>query len=332
MLELSVIVVNWNTCDLLEKCLERLAVASQNISHEIIVIDNGSTDGSIDMVRSVFPSIHLLENAENLGFPKAINQGIKESAGELVVLVNSDIFVSSDSLVNLVRYLDENPEVAAVGPQLIDRHVHLQYSCGFAPSPLTAFKQFIGIHAMFGGRSRGVYARSKSTRKKLYVDWLSAACLVIRMKAINDVGFFDESHFMYAEDTEYGLRLRDNGWKLTLLPWVRVLHLGGASSSDTSETQLMWLGGMFRVAAGRLSRPAYMLFGVLLGAAFMEKCLLICVAQKLLRRNLGEGVASVRDSRVYSQTAFRLCLRRPEYASIFCTEIEERLRNNNDLL
>jgi GT2 family glycosyltransferase len=320
------IVVNWNTCDLLQECLERASIAAKKIDHEIIIVDNGSTDGSIEMVRSSLPSIHLIENTENLGFAKAVNQGIKASSGELVVLVNSDIFMSSNSLVQLVKHLDENPEVAAVGPQLVDRNGHLQYSAGFAPSPLSALKQLIGIHALFGGRSRGVYARSKSTRKVLHVDWLSAACLVIRMETIKVVGMFDESKFMYAEDTEYGLRLSDSGWKLYLLPWVRVLHLGGASSSNLSETQLLWLGGMFRVAAGRLSRPTYTLFGALLGTAYLERYLLICIANIIMKCDPGEGVVSADESLLYARTAFKLCFRRTDYASVYCKELEERLR------
>lgn len=329
-MKLSVVVVNWNTRELLQECLEKIIAGVQKLDHEIIVIDNGSTDGSVEMVRTLFPSVHRVENAENIGFPRAVNQGIRGGVGELIALINSDVFISKDSLVELVEYLDENRAVAAVGPQLVDRYGHLQYSAGFAPSPMTALKQIIGIRTMLSGRSQGVYSRSKYTRTKMNVDWLSAACPVIRMKAVDDVGLLDEAHFMYAEDTEYGLRLRDKGWQLHLLPWVRVLHLGGASSSSSSETKLLWLGGMFRIAAGRLSRPAYTLFGFLLGIAFLQRFLMISVGSKILRRDFS-GVVSAHDSWVYALTAFRLGFRRPEYASAFCTDIEEGIRKAKDL-
>ena len=288
-------------------------------------MDNGSTDGSPQMVESDYPQVRLIRNSENLGFPKAVNRGIGESTGRYLALVNTDVFVEADSLSKLVAHLEKQPGVAGVGPQLIDRSSHMQYCAGFSPSPASALRQLVGIHAFIGGRSRGVYVRSRFSSKEMNVDWLSGACQVLRKTAIDSVGPMDESHFMYAEDTEYGLRMRDKGWRLQLLPWVRVLHLGGASDKrdDRADPQLLWLSGMFRIAAGRLSRVNYVLFGGLLGAAFYERALMIRCTNFFLRNRLG-GVASVREVRAYARTALKLSLRDPKYAAEFCSQLESR--------
>jgi len=293
-----------------------------NLDVEILVVDNGSIDDSVAMVQKQFPEVNLVLNKQNLGFPKAVNQGINESNGVYVILLNSDIMLTPGSLDQLVAYLNDNPEVAAAGPQLVDRSDHLQNSGGFAPSPKSAFRQMIGLQALFGGRSKGVYARSKSTKKAMPVDWLSGASMVLRRSAADEVGLLDDSHFMYAEDTEYGLRLRKQGWQLHLVPWVRVVHYGGASSAASSETKLLWLAGMFRVAAGNLSRPAYALFGLFMSLAFLERYLIIGATRILMKRKF-KGVAREKELRDYARTSFKLSLKSPDYAKVLSQDLEK---------
>jgi len=322
-MKLSIIIVNWNTRDMLRGCIEHVLKAVGSLSHEIVVVDNGSTDGSAEMIEQVFPSVRLFRNSENLGFSKASNQGMREAKGEILVLLNSDVMAPPASLQKLEEYLEADPSIAAVGPQLIDGFGHLQYCGGFAPSPITAFRHLVGVQSMMGGYSKGVNVRCKDTGVNREVDWLSGACLLIRREAVDDVGFLEESHFMYAEDTEYGLRLKDKGWKLYLVPSIRVLHYQGASSSTPADTPLLWMGGLFRIAAGRLSRAKYALFGLLMSAAFFERYLLVALFRLVSRRE-APGVVSNKDARVYAMTAFRLSMHPRSYASEFSRMLIER--------
>lgn len=327
-MKLSVVVVNWNTCDILRCCLEKLLAAMEGIEGEVVVVDNGSTDGSGAMVRSFFPSVRMLENVENLGFPRAVNQGIHVSAGEYVALVNSDIMVTTAGLKQMVEHLDNNDDVAAVGPQLVGRAGHLQYSGGYAPSPLAALHQLVGIQSLLGGYSRALFVRTRYGKRALPVDWLCAACLMVRRQAMDEVGLLDDSHFMYAEDVEFGLRLRRGGWRLHLIPWIRVLHYGGASSAKISEAKLLWLGGFFRVAANQLPRSAYSIFGVLLSASFLLRMLLLGVLHLAHGHDRGgrSEVAAMGDLGLYAWTAFKLGLHEPVFATEYCARLEESCR------
>lgn len=313
----------------MRSCLEKMLLAVEGIVAEVIVIDNGSTDGSQVMVRSQFPSVQLVENKENIGFPRAVNQGIKLSSGEYVALVNSDIMVPTDGLKRMLDHLDEGADVGAVGPQLVGLAGHLQYSGGHAPSPLAALHQLIGIQSLLGGFSRGLFVRARSGEKALPVDWLCAACLMIRGQALNEVGMLDDSHFMYAEDVEFGLRLHQAGWKLHLLPWVRVIHHGGASSTKIKEAKLLWLGGFFRVAADQLHRPAYSLFGVLMAASFFLRMLILGFLHFANRNGQGSQseVAALSDLGLYAKTALKLGLHAPAFAREYCARLEESCRN-----
>ncbi|MHB0866077.1 MAG: glycosyltransferase family 2 protein [Thermoleophilia bacterium] len=328
-LDLSVIIVNWNTRKMLRECLEKLPPAIGDITSEVIVIDNGSTDGSVQMLQSDFPAISLHQNQDNLGFPKAVNLGINASTGWHVALINSDIMVGACSIQEMVSYLRQHPRVAAVAPQLVGRQGHMQYSGGYAPSPVSAFMQLVELQALAGGRSHGLFVRSRPSLRPQAVDWLCAACMVVNRKAIDDAGMLDDSNFMYAEDVEYGIRLRRLGWEMHLLPWLRVVHYGGASS-DAPEMRLMWLGGVFRVAAGRLSRPSYSAFGILLAAAYTFRYLLA----RILRITPGgkklvhSEVVHLQDMRLYGRTALRLALREPGHAAEFCAKLEQGYRRS----
>ncbi|MBE0429765.1 MAG: glycosyltransferase family 2 protein [Thermoleophilia bacterium] len=326
--DLSIVIVNWNTRDMLRECLELIPAAVGDLSYEIVIVDNGSADGSVSMIREDFSSAVLIENSDNIGFPKAVNQGISASGGRYLALLNSDIMVPPDSLKEMVVHVMSRPEVAAVAPQLIGRSGHMQYCGGNAPSPCTAMLQLVELQALAGYRSHGLYVRSRTSRRPQSLDWLCAACMVIDRKAVDDAGMFDELHFMYGEDVEFGLRLRRSGWKLKLLPWIRVVHYGRASSSGAPEARLMWLGGVFRIASQRLSRPRYTLFGIFLSLAFFTRYLIMRMMKILPggRSVIHTEVANQEDVRLYARTAWTLAMSEPQYAGSFCSELENSYR------
>ena len=306
---------------MLRECLEVIPASVGELRYEIIVVDNNSTDGSVEMVREFFPKIKLLVNQSNLGFPKAVNQGIRESTGEFLALVNSDIILAAGQLEGLAKHLISHEHVGAAGPQLISPGGHFQYSGGYAPSVKTALNQFIGIQLLVGARTRSVFVRLK-TSEPLSVDWICGACVLIRSAAVKQTGYFDEAHFMYAEDVDYSLRLKANGWKLYLLPEYRVVHLGGGSSnSEGSRIKLMWLGGIFRIAAQTLTNKEYILFGIFMSLSFWIRYTLITMMNLLKIRKLLE-VADKKDLINYGSAAFRLAFKGRGYATTFCQELE----------
>ena len=314
---------------MLRQCLDSIAGAVGGLEHETILVDNGSSDGSVEMVRKLFPAVRIIENSENLGFPKAVNQGIEASSGDNLALLNSDATVPPRSLAVLSDYLDDNPRVAAAGPQLLGPNGHLQYSGGFAPSPSSALSQLFGVQALFGGRSHGLFVRSRSTKKPMPVDWISGTCLVVKRDAVQDVGMLDDAHFMYAEDLEYGIRLRRANWQLHILPWVHAVHYGGVSTAKIPEAKLLWLGALFRVAAENLPRRDYMFFGISLSASYWLRYVLLKAAQAVpghARGGRAEVMTRVNDIGLYAKTAFRLGISDPSRATDFCNNLEGACR------
>lgn len=323
-LELSIVIVNWNTRDLMRSCLELIPSAASGLSYETIVVDNGSRDGSTAVLKSEFPEVSLVENDANLGFARAVNQGISISGGRFIALINTDVVLSANSLSEMVRHLQNNVDVAAAAPQLIGREGYMQYSGGYAPSPHAAFRQLIELHIMEGKHSHGLFVRSNYSTEPLELDWLSATCMVINRESVELVGKLDESHFMYAEDVEYGIRLTRAGWKLHLLPWITVIHYQGASTS-APEMRLMWLGGVFRVAANNLTRASYVTFGLFLSAAYLRRCLTLKTLNTLPigKSIVPPGIARPSDLWLYSSTSFRLAMSHPGKAAEFCERLEK---------
>ncbi|MHB1380627.1 MAG: glycosyltransferase family 2 protein [Thermoleophilia bacterium] len=325
--EVSVVIISWNTREILRDCLAELPAGLSGISHEVLVVDNGSSDGTQEMLNNQFPNVILLDNEVNLGFPSAVNRGIEHSRGAFIAILNSDTMVTKGSIRALVDELKRDEAAAAVGPQLVGKDGHFQYSGGFAPSLLAAFNELPVVSLILGSKAKKLFIRSRTPGEAIQVDWLCAACMVVRREAIASAGMFDDDHFMYAEDMEYGLRLRAHGWKVLLVPRVKVVHYGGASSVGLPETKLLWLGGLFRVAAGRLSRISYLLFGVLLSIAYLQRSVLIWTVRIMPGLNK-KGLAHAREAATYSRTAFLLGFHDPQYASEFCRKLEERFRSS----
>jgi GT2 family glycosyltransferase len=225
-MKLSIIIVNWNTSELLAQCLHSIqtTVATPLWDNlEVFVVDNGSTDGSIQMVRGRFPWVRVIVNKGNLGFVKANNQAIPLCKGEYVLLLNSDTVVWPHALQRLVTFLDVHPEVGVVGGELRNADDSLQPS----------WNQFPSLLSELSGRNfRGRQPYGKSGA--YLVDWIGGACMMVRATIIKDIGNLDENIFMYSEETDWCYRIRKAGWSIAYLPGACITHLGGASSSTDS--------------------------------------------------------------------------------------------------
>ncbi|HID63003.1 MAG TPA: glycosyltransferase family 2 protein [Anaerolineae bacterium] len=231
MLDLSVIIVSWNTRDLLRDCLRSLQAHKPNPA-EVIVIDNASSDGSPDMVAREFPDVRLIRNTKNVGFARANNQGIKVSHGQYIALLNSDIRTTAGALKTLVAFMAETPAAGACGPCLLQPDGHPQ-PYAFGKDPTLLYLLHRGLQQVLFRR----YLHDWATDAVQEVDWISGACLMVRREVIDQVGLLDEHFFMYFEDNDWCLRIRKAGWKVYYNPHAEIIHLGGQSLVQNPAAQ-----------------------------------------------------------------------------------------------
>jgi hypothetical protein len=258
---LSVVVVSWNTRDLLRTCLQSAFEAAGQLGGqaEIIVVDNASTDHSVDMVRQQFPTVRVIPNTSNAGFAAATNQGIRVSRGRRVLLLNPDTTTAPDVLRILTSFLDEHPEAGAVGPRLVGKDGEPQISC--FPLPTHARELWRLFHLdSFVAVAR--YPESLlGSAEPQQVESVQGACLLIRRTALEQTGLLDERYFIYTEEIDLCRRLLDCGWQIYWVPAAVVVHHGGASTSQVGARMFLELYRSkvqyFRKHTGTLGAMAY---------------------------------------------------------------------------
>jgi len=221
---LSVVLVNYNDRNHVLECLSSIEKTAGSLDYEIIVVDNNSQDGSPAEIVRRFPRIKLVSNSRNVGFAKANNQGWLGSRGEFILFLNTDTVVEPGALSQLLGELKSNLEAGAVGPALFSGVRSYQVSFGRRVSFCSQLWQKSVLNPFHKIALR-------TSRRKRKVGWLSAACLLIRRDALQRAEGFDENFFIYFEDIDLCLRIRQAGSKLVYLPQARVLHWGGASTS-----------------------------------------------------------------------------------------------------
>jgi len=224
--EVSIVVVSWNTKELLARCLASLEVERPVAALEVIVVDNGSADASREMVAADFPQVKLIANPANRGFAAANNQGIAEAAGRYVFLLNSDTEVMPGSLRALVDFADAHPRAAIVGPQLLNFDGSLQPSGGRFPTPLSTFAELLGVSRLTG---RPRYGTRRDYSLPAVVDEVSGAAMLVRATVLRELGGLDEDFSWGYEDVDLCRRATAAGWSVEYLPAARVRHEWGAS-------------------------------------------------------------------------------------------------------
>ena len=241
-MDLSIIIVNWNVRDLLQRCL--LSICHQRpIPLEVIVVDSASSDGSVEMVQREFPQVKLVAHAQNLGYARGNNLGMEHATGRYLMILNPDTEMVGDALSTMVRYLDAHPEVGAIAPQLRYPDGTLQPSRRRFPTLTTAFWESTLLHQWFPNNR---YARryhmadepleasapSRDEEKPQAVDWLVGAALMMRRATWRQVGPLDEDFFMYFEELDWCRRCQAAGWQRRYLPTARIIHHEGKSSEQ----------------------------------------------------------------------------------------------------
>ncbi|WP_259473243.1 glycosyltransferase family 2 protein [Clostridium estertheticum] len=233
MIDISIIIVNYNTKQLLADTIQSVIDTVGQITYEIIVVDNASSDGSIEMIKKQYPKVNLIENKDNLGFPKANNIGIKQAGGRYVLLLNSDTKVLDNCIQKCLEYMDGNIEAGAIGCKLLLTSGKLDHACkrGF-PTPEASLYYILKLHKLFPHSKKfGEYTLNYLPIDEINeVDALTGAFMMVRKKVIDKAGLLDETFFMYGEDLDWCFRIKEAGYKVIYYPEAVTIHYKGGSS------------------------------------------------------------------------------------------------------
>ena len=228
MSALTIVIVSFNARDDLARCLDSLRAAPPAIAHDIVVVDNASTDGSAEAA-SARPGVRLIALPANVGFAAANNAAIRATSGELILLLNSDTIVPPGAIDGLVAALRASSAAAAAGPRLVDAEGRAELSFGDMVAPLAEWRQKRLLGAAARGTPGALATIEERTRSSRQPDWVSGACLLVRRADAEAVGLLDERYFMYLEDVDFCAALRARGRRILFTPDVTVTHLRGRS-------------------------------------------------------------------------------------------------------
>lgn len=234
--ELSIVIVSYNTMEKLKQCLDSIYEHVTDISFEVFVSDNLSVDGSLEMVEENYPDVHLIKNEKNLGFAKANNKALSIAKGKYLLMLNSDTVVLKSSINNMMDFLDDQKEVGVIGAKLLYPDHTIQRTARRFPCPMAS---------IFGRKSMltKLFPENKFSKQYMMydrehqedpyeVDWVSGGALMVRREVTDQVGLLDERFFMYWEDADWCFRIKQKGWKVFCVPSAPIIHHEGESSKN----------------------------------------------------------------------------------------------------
>ncbi|WP_035256161.1 glycosyltransferase family 2 protein [Desulfatirhabdium butyrativorans] len=269
-MELSFIIVNWNTKALLLQCLDSIRETVVDIGYEIWVVDNASTDGSAEAVQAHDPGVHLLRNEVNLGFAAANNQAFSRMAGRYAILLNSDARLTPGAARILYDYMEGHPDAGMACGQLLNADGSLQRSVANFPSWVTLLGNETLLNLLLPRRYPG---KRRVLGHPIEVESGIGACLILRKAAIDQIGGFDEGYFFFFEETDYAKRMWENGWKVMFVPQARIVHEQGKSVGTRADGRMLFYRSRYRYL--RKWHPStHSLLGVLIVARLLANFLL----------------------------------------------------------
>ena len=225
-IDISIIIVNWNTRNLLLDCLSSVSNTTVGSTIETIVVDNGSHDGSAQAVSEQFPNVTLIQNRENRGFSRANNQALARAAGRYVLFLNSDAQLTDGALNSLVAFMDKTPEAGIAACQYLNQDGSKQNSFDNFPTLATELLNKTALRTLFPEKYP---SKKREYVTPLEVDSVIGACMIVRAEAIKQVGTLDEDYFFFIEETDWCFRMKQAGWKIYHLPHIKIYHLQGQS-------------------------------------------------------------------------------------------------------
>lgn len=271
--DISIVLVCWNNKDYLGPCLDSLYGGGLRSSYDVVVVDNGSTDGSQAMLREEYPDVRIIQNDHNVGLGKASNQGIEATQGRYVLLLNNDTVVNGPSLDAMVDFLDANPEAGAAGGRLLNADGSVQ-SCYNNFSTLR--EEFL-IATRLGEMMWDGYPANVDDSEVRSVSWLGSACVMLRRAALDQVGLLDEEYFIYGDEADLQYRMKQAGWDIFYIPHAYTIHYGGRSMSRWRRRKMVYRGKMlfYRKNYGPVQTVA---IRTMLGGLSLSKLALWCLA------------------------------------------------------
>ncbi len=267
--DLSIIIVSYNSRQCIVPCIDSIFQNLPSCDYEIIIVDNNSGDGTIEMVREIFPEVHLIKNNYNAGFAKSNNQAINLAKGKYILLLNPDTIVLESSIDNMFSFMEKNNEVGIVGPMIINADGTFQPQCkrGF-PTPSSVFSYFLGLHKIFPkNKTFGKYLLTYLDQNELNeIDSVSGACMFVRRQVFKEVGLLDEDYFMFGEDLDLCFRAKQEGWKVCYLPASKIVHFGGhgGTSSRPFKTTYDFFKSAYIFYKKNLSHKYHFLFNFII--------------------------------------------------------------------
>jgi GT2 family glycosyltransferase len=311
-MDVSILVVNWNTRELLRQCLQSIYRETRSITFEVIVVDNASSDGSAAMIESEFRQVRLIANLDNRGFAAANNQGIAIAAGRYILLLNSDTVVLEQAIDKSVAFADQFSDTAVTGCRVLNVDRSLQSSCFMFPSLLNFLLHATYLYRLFPrnrffGREQMSWWDRNDSRE---VDVVTGCYMLVRRDAIDSVGPMDERFFMYAEETDWCYRFKAEGWKCRFTPDAEIIHVGGGSAPKLGARRAQVTNQSFvKYMFKHWSKPRATV-GVYLIALFYIARLLVLLPRKAFTRGKDEEMmfenhlAGLRD--ILSYKAYRI--------------------------
>jgi N-acetylglucosaminyl-diphospho-decaprenol L-rhamnosyltransferase len=282
MIDLSIIIVNWNSADYLRQCLSSVHRETEEINYEVIVVDNASGDGCESMLQKEFPDTRFIAAPQNLGFSRANNLGYEYAGGEVLLFLNPDTEIISGALLGMLAYLRTNPAAGAAGARLLNSDGSLQTSCIQAfPTIVNQVLDLEILRRWFPTwKLWGIQPLFTSHRLGAEVDTISGACFMIKRSVFEKVGRFSEQYFMYADDLDLSYKIRQAGYSIVWLSHCEVVHHGGKSSSQQSDCfadvlQRQSLDQFFRKTRGRSYSGSYR--GAMMVSALVRLVVALCL-------------------------------------------------------
>ncbi len=230
-MDISFIIVNWNTADLLFNCIKSIKDTISGYEYEIILVDNGSIDNSISLIKTKFPQTIIIPNTKNQGFSRAVNQGIKISNGDFVCLLNTDAVLMPGAVATLIGYLKENKKAGVCGGQLIFEDGRKQNSFDNYPNLFTELTNKSLLRILMPQRFP---SKIKEYNLPINVESIIGACMMIKRECINKVGLLDENYFFFLEETDWCYRINRAGYDIVFVPSAKIVHLQGKSAKKVN--------------------------------------------------------------------------------------------------
>jgi len=247
-MDISIIIINWNTKDLLLDCLNSVFHTVRDCKNsvfafEIWVVDNASSDGSVEAVRAGYPDIHIIENKKNLGFAAANNLAFRQMKGRYALLLNTDTILTDGAVYELFHFMETNPSAAVACGQLLNSDGSKQNSIANFPSLLTLMSNETLLRILF---PKKFPSKRKTYTEPTEIESAIGACMIVRKKAMDEVGFFDEQYFFFFEETDWQRQMKHAGWKIYFIPTARIFHFQGKSAGHGIKSRIMFYQSRYK--------------------------------------------------------------------------------------